>query len=226
MADWFQQLKQQYETKIGNPGIWDYPKSHWLGCSYGSSDPDRRIELPAEAPAEFISCNACLIREEYFRILPCNPRKIGWPHVWAKCGICDYGGIDHETWARVRGAGSQVVVVLRQIDHDAYHPVTWLETGLIPFCGDGDLFFPTKADLDRFMSDLAERYPGHFGGSCQQSCDCFPIGEEVRELREEDVTFEDGSTTELGAEGCTVPHCIGFKADFGFFPSSHDAHTM
>ena len=224
MADWFQQLRQQYETKIRHSGIWDYPKSHWMGCSYGSRHASHRIELPATAPADFISCNACLIREGYIRILPCNPRKIGWPHSWVKCDTCDYGN-DCETWARVRGAGSQVQDVLRQLDPDAYHPVTWMDAGLVPFCDDGDLFFPTKTDLDGFMSDLTERYPGHFADPNPQSCYCFPTREFGQELRDQDKAYDDGPTTELGTEDCTVPHCIGFKADFGFFPSSHDAHT-
>ena len=233
MKDWLQQLSEQYETKIENPGIWGYPKSHWLGCSYGSSNTDRRIELPSEAPAEFISCNSCLIREGYFRILPCNPRVIGWPHHWRKCDICEYG-LDCETWARVRGAGSHVVIALRRLDPDAYHPVTWLETGLVPFRNDGDLFFPTKAELDRFMSDVTERYPGHFDGSSEQPCYCLSFAEEALDLNDGGVTRKvspavpvqnDVATTNVGPDGCSRSHCIGFREQFGFFPNSHYTHT-
>ena len=57
MANWYERLRQEYEKKARDrPGsIWGYSKSHWIGCDRGSEYPDRRIELPTDAPAEFIS---------------------------------------------------------------------------------------------------------------------------------------------------------------------------
>lgn len=217
MSDWLKELQQQYETKIGEPGSGGYPKSHWLGCDRGSSDPNRRIELPAYAPADFISCNACLIREGYIRILPCDPREIGWPHRWRKCDKCDYG-LDCGTWARVRGAGEQVEIALRQFDPAAYHPVTWAETGLIPFYN-GGVFFPSKVALDRFMSDLATKYPAHFDESYQEPCYCIPIRREPMS-----ASIEESSDINVDTGECLHSHCRGFKADFGYYPKSHDDH--
>ena len=35
MPDWVNELRQQYQSKIGDPGVFDYPKSHWVGCDRG-----------------------------------------------------------------------------------------------------------------------------------------------------------------------------------------------
>ena len=170
MANWLNNLRYQYWSKIGeqepSPG---YPKSHWVGCDRGSKNPDRRVELPIDAPADFISCNSCLIREGYIRILPCNPREVGWPHAWCRCDKCEYG-LDCETWARVRGAGEKVAVALGVL-----HPVTWVDIRLVPF-HEGDLWFPDKQSLDYFMASLADRYPGHFNQDSSAPCDCIPAG--------------------------------------------------
>ena len=219
MIDWFQQLKRQYETKFRGLGTFTsgYPKSHWLGCDRGSRHPDRRIELPRQAPVEFISCNSCLIREEYIRTLPCHPGRVGWPHSPNYhpaffCGLCDHG-LDHETWASVRGIGSKVETVLQHIDPGASHPVTWLSAGVLPWAEERSLLLPSKPDLDKFMAELAERYPGHFGDSGRH-CFCSPFPE------------DDTLQVDLDPKVCTNSHCIGFKSQFGFYPSScQDTHT-
>jgi hypothetical protein len=211
MSDWMKELQQQYEAKIGEPSIgWGYPKSHWTGCDRGSSNPDRRVELPNDAPADFISCNACLIRGGYICILPCNPREVGWPHSWCRCDKCEYG-LDCETWARVRGIGEQVQLAL-----NACHPVTWADTGLVPF-HNGDLFFPDKVALDNFMASLTERYPAHFDQSCHNPCDCFPAGWVPATLSDatQDSEMVDGDGV------CRHPHCKGYLSDFGFYPDTH-----
>ena len=222
MENWFERLKQQYEKNMRDrPGsIWDYSKSHWIGCDWGSGYAERRIELPTNAPAEFISCNACLIREGHIRILPCNPRVIGWPHETRQCEKRDYG-LDCETWARVRGAGELVEDVLRSIDAEAQHPVTWAETGLVPFYN-GDFFFSDKSALDDFVVLISEAYPGHFDRSAQKPCYCY---EKYGLQPDMETVAEDEPTRELALDECTLSHCMAFKADFGFFPQSHDSHT-
>ena len=227
MPDWSLELQQQYRSyrsRVESLGLrWypEYPKSHWPGCDWGNNNPARRVELPADAPADFISCNACLIRERYIRILPCNPREPGWPHWWCQCSKCGYG-LDCETWARVRGAGRQVEAALRQFDPDACHPVTWAETGLIPF-HEGDLFFPDKAALDKFMATLAERYPAHFDESWQEPCYCVPADRAPSAVAE--AGLETGRGSGIAGGKCRDPHCAGFLADFGFYPKSHDLHA-
>ena len=37
-------------------------QSHWIGCDRGSEYPERRIELPTDAPAEFISAMSWTLR--------------------------------------------------------------------------------------------------------------------------------------------------------------------
>ena len=93
----------------------------------GSSNRDRRVELPAEAPADFISCDTCLISKWYIHILPCNPREVGWPHRWRRCSKCEYG-LDCETWVRVKSVGERVSDAI-----GVYHPVTWPTSDLSPF---------------------------------------------------------------------------------------------
>ena len=212
MLNWMNNLQEQYQAKIGDPGLFGFPKSHWLGCDRGSKNPDRRIELPLDAPADFVSCNSCLIREGYIRILPCNPREVGWPHQWCRCDKCEYG-LDCETWCRVRGIGEKVALAT-----DSHHLVTWADAGLVPF-HKGDLFFPDKRSLDYFMASLAERYPGHFDPEAPP-CDCIPSDWLTNTT---EVSPSDPSLSVT--LGCTSSHCIGFFKDFGVYPSSCDKHT-
>ncbi len=164
MTLWADLLRPQYVDLT--PRFSDqYPKSHWEGCDWGN-----RVTLPEEAPAEYISCNACLRRQGYIVVLPCNPLVVGWPHAWRKCDLCDYGGVDCETWARVRGCGEAVETVLATIDPSIIHPVTWDDLGLVPF--GNSLFLPTKAEMDRFMADLEGKYPGHFIEGADP-CECW-----------------------------------------------------
>ena len=210
MTDWVHNLRQQYQTKIGDPENLGYPKSHWEGCEWGSRNPARRIELPPRAPASLISCNACLQREGYIRILPCNPRMIGWPHSWTKCDKCEYG-LDCDTWARVRGVGEDVAVAM-----GSYHPVTWADIGLVPFHS-GDLYFPDKHSLDYFIESLAERYPGHFGFVTTVVCDC----------AFQDIVDSKSPTDLYAKTQCKSSHCQGFFNEFGFYPASCDRpHTL
>ena len=57
--------------------------------------------------------------------------------------------------------------VLRSMDPEAEHPVTWAETGLIPFYT-GDFFFSDKSALDKFMVLISDAYPAHFDKSSQK----------------------------------------------------------
>ena len=154
-------------------------------------------------------------------MLPCNPRVIGWPHVTRQCEKCDYG-LDCETWARVRGAGEQVEIVLRSLDSEARHPVTWAETGLIPFYN-GDFFFSDKSALGNFLALISEAYPAHFDRSFQKPCYCGQIFGLEPDGRP--VAARGGLTREVELDECTDAHFIGFKADLGFFPKSHDNHA-
>ena len=81
----------------------------------------------------------------YIRIVPCDPRLVGWPYERRNCEKCDYG-LDCETWLRVRGIGEGVEEVLTLFDKDAYHAVTWNDTGLVPFSND-DMLFSSKSEL-------------------------------------------------------------------------------
>ena len=137
----------------GGHGNGHYPKSHWPNCRWA---PDSRIVLSGGAPAGLISCNACLRHRRYIRVVSCNPRLAGWP--MAECEICDYG-LDHETWLRVRGVGEDVQKVLEQLNADAYHPVTWAETGLVPF-HEGDIFFASKEALAQYYDGLMDWMSG------------------------------------------------------------------
>ena len=76
----------------------------------------------------------------------------------AECEICDYG-LGHETWLRVRGVGEDVQKVLEQLNADAYHPVTWAETGLVPF-HEGDIFFASKEALAQYYDGLMDWMSG------------------------------------------------------------------
>ena len=38
MLNWMSNLQEQYQARIGDPGLFGFPKSHWLGCDRGSSN--------------------------------------------------------------------------------------------------------------------------------------------------------------------------------------------
>ena len=162
-------LLEQFRDKIGIRDDGDYPKSHWPDCSWGNPDSFGRVVLPKEAPARLISCNACLRRWGYIRVVVCNPRFPGWPSLervheqfdlHREAAVCEYTNC--ETWLRVSNAGEDVETVLRRLDKNAYHPVTWMDTGILPFHEKGtdteDLHFTSKDALDQFCTDLVARY--------------------------------------------------------------------
>ena len=149
MNKWEDELYKQYAEKQ-----WVIaPKSHWLDCDWANGT--NPVKLFSNAPAHYISCNACLRRRGYIRIVGCDPRLVGWPYE-RNCELCEQGW-DCETWLRVRGIGEGVGKVLKLFDEDAYHPVTWGDTGLVPF-HNGDIFFSSKSELDRFVLDLLLKY--------------------------------------------------------------------
>ena len=146
-------LLEHYRTLIRDVGPRDsYPKSHWEGCErVGRTS----AVMPAETPAEWISCNTCLINGDYIRIVQCDPRLPGWPDT--QCDICEYGN-DHETWLRVKGVGEGVEKALRRhIDPDAEHPVTWADVGLVPFLDGPNPEFDNKSALDDYWAELQAR---------------------------------------------------------------------
>ena len=145
MNRWEQSLHDQYAEKNT-----DFPpKSHWMDCDWANSK--EPILLFSNAPAQYISCNACLHRRGYIRIIPCNPRLTGWPYR-QNCDKCDYG-LDCETWLRVRGIGQGVQKVLQILDPKSFHPVTWEDAGLVPF-SNGDIYFSSKEELQRYSLDI------------------------------------------------------------------------
>ena len=150
MNKWEEELYKQYADKRLDFA----PKSHWLDCNWANGQ--NPVKLFSNAPAHYISCNACLRRRGYIRIVPCDPRLVGWPYERRNCGKCDYG-LDCETWLRVRGIGEGVEKVLKLFDEDAYHAVTWDDTGLVPF-SNGSIFFSSKSELDRFVLDVLLKY--------------------------------------------------------------------
>ena len=156
-------LLSQYRDKVGVREDSNYPKSHWPECDYGNIESPRRIVMPGTTPARLISCNACLRRRNYIRLVHCDPRVDGWPYDNRTCGLCETGN-DCETWLRVRDAGADVETVLHTLDPDADHPVTWIETGLV-LGQDADSvpLFNSKEDLDRYCDALLKRYPAECG---------------------------------------------------------------
>ena len=146
---WEQSLYDQYKNKsMSFP-----PKSHWMDCDWARSRAP--VLLFSSAPSDYISCNACLRRRGYIRIIPCDLRLKGWPNL-QNCEKCDYG-LDCETWLRVRGIGQGVEKVLRLLDPDAFHPVTWEDAGLVPF-SNGDIYFSSKEELQRYTLDILLKY--------------------------------------------------------------------
>ena len=132
------------------------PKSHWRGCGWAGRT---SVLMPPETPAELISCDACLLGRGYIRIVHCNPQVEGWPYDDRKCENCDYGGIDCETWLRVKGIGEGVEKALRRLDPKAIHPVTWTDIGLVPFKDGPDPLFDDKAALDDYCTRFLRDHP-------------------------------------------------------------------
>ena len=150
--DYEKNLLEQYCNR--REKIAGFPKSHWVDCSVETR---QKIELPNDAPAIFISCNTCLIRRGYIRIMRCNPFQAGWPITVGLCKKCDYG-IDHKTWLRDKTAGSAVEDIIQKIEPTEYHPVTWKDAGLVPLTEyDGNDLFDSKEDLDKFYAQLQEQ---------------------------------------------------------------------
>ena len=147
---WEQSLYQQFGAK--QPMTMS--KSHWRDCDWARGQ--NPVMLPSDAPPEYISCNACLRRRGYIRVIYCDPHLTGWPYKWRNCDKCEYG-LDCQTWLRVRGIGGNVVKVLQLLDPDATHPVTWSDIGMVPF-QNPDIFFQSKNELDRFALDLYTKY--------------------------------------------------------------------
>lgn len=160
-----QRLFEEYRDKIGVREDGDYPKSHWPDCTWGNPDSKSRIVLPIEAPARLVSCNACLRRHGYIRVVVCNPRFKGWPSVESvhteftrkgEPAVCEF--TDCETWLRVKDVGQGVEQVLQRLDPNAWHPVTWIDTGILPFHELGtetdDLYFETKEELEQYCKRL------------------------------------------------------------------------
>ena len=152
----FNQYKPKYEAR---PQTWMPPKSHWRDCNWMPGN--YPVTLPCNAPAKYISCNACLRRRGYIRIIGCSPQiqQWGWrfnEYKENQCSKCEYG-LDHETWLRVRGVGEKVEPIVQMIDPEAIHPVTWEDIGLVPF-SDGDMRFKNKEELNRFVLDIYLKY--------------------------------------------------------------------
>ena len=150
-------LVEQYRAvmeRYGQQAI--YSRSHWEGCCRAGTT---SAMMPSEAPAEWISCNACLIRRGYIRIVHCDPRIEGWPRNDRRCEKCDYGGIDCETWLRVKDVGTGVGRAIRRLDPEAEHFVTWADIGFVPFKEGPDPEFDDKASLDAYCAKLLHDYP-------------------------------------------------------------------
>ena len=155
-ADYKGLLIKHYKLLIDQWGFrYDYPKSHWRGCGRAGKT---SALMPSETPAEWISCNTCLIRRGYIRIVHCDPRVEGWPYDDRQCVLCEQGQ-DHETWLRVKGVGEGVEKALRHLDPEAEHPVTWADIGLVPFKDSPDPEFEDKAALDDYCVKLLREYP-------------------------------------------------------------------
>ena len=149
-------LVEHYRALIEQYGLRDhYSKTHWEGCERAGRT---SASMPSETPAEWISCNTCLIGRGYIRIVDCDPHVEGWPYDDRQCGVCGQG-VDHETWLMVKGVGEGVERALRRLDPEAEHPVTWADIGLVPFKDGPDPQFESKAALDDYCTKLAREYP-------------------------------------------------------------------
>ena len=112
------------------------------------------IMMPDSTPHPLISCNGCLFRKQYMIAVRCNPNRLDWLSPDNDCELCAYGW--DCTWLRVSGAGEAVEAVLRTVWPEADYPVTWGDTGLVPFLSEeqNDLRFPTQSDLLRFRNSI------------------------------------------------------------------------
>ena len=154
-ADYKAMLVAQYRPLLERYGRLPalLPKSHWEGCEkVGKTS----AVMPYDTPAEWISCNSCLIGRGYIRIVHCDPRLPGWPD--ATCEKCEYG-LDHENWLRVKGVGESVEQALRCLDAAISHPVTWGDTGLVPFMDEPIPPFDDKVALDAYCDELLRKCP-------------------------------------------------------------------
>ena len=148
-------LLRKYQQKYGlrEPGH-GFSKSHWPDCSY-VADAAVAIVMPGSTPYSLISCNGCLFRKQYMIAVRCNPNRADWLSPDNDCELCAYGW-ECQTWLRVSGAGEAVEAVLRTAWRDAEHPVTWGNTGLVPFLSQeqNDLRFPIRSYLLRFRNSI------------------------------------------------------------------------
>ena len=149
-------LIEHYRVLIEQYGPrFHYPKSHWQGCERtGRSS----AIMPSDTPAEWISCNTCLRVRGYIRVVHCDPRIEGWPYQDRQCDLC-HQGWDCETWLRVKGVGEGVEKAIRCLDPKAEHPVTWADSGLVPFKDGPDPQFDDKVALDDYCAKLLGEYP-------------------------------------------------------------------
>ena len=178
-TDFDQILFEQYRDKIGVRD-YDYPKSHWQGCQWVRNS-ERQIVMPTDTPARLISCNTCLIEREYIRIVPCDPHMDGWLTAERECSLCEH--TDHETWLKVRTNGIDVEKVLKRLDPNAYHPVTWMETGLIPFTDPDvdarDNHFHSLEELERYYDSLLRQSPLFARMNSVKSRECIYCGQAI-----------------------------------------------
>ena len=148
-------LLKAYQQKYGSQEPWHkFSKSHWPGCAY-AADATAPIVMPDSTPLLLISCNGCLFRKQYMIAVRCNPNRPDWLSPDSDCELCAYGW-DCQTWLRVSGAGEAVEAILRTAWLDAGHPVTWGDTGLVPFLSEeqNNLRFPTQTDLFSFRNSI------------------------------------------------------------------------
>lgn len=155
MTNYERLLLKAYQKKYGpQEPIYSFSKSHWPGCEYAVGA-TASIVMPDSTPHPLISCNGCLFRKQYMIAVRCNPNRPDWLSPENSCELCAYGW-DCQTWLRVSGAGEAVEYVLRTVWPDPEHPVTWGDTGLVPFLSQeqNDFRFPTQSDLLRFRNSI------------------------------------------------------------------------
>lgn len=155
MTNYESLLLKAYQQKYGpQEPVYGFSKSHWPGCVY-VADVTAPVVMPDSTPHSLISCNVCLFRKQYMIAVRCNPTRPDWLSPERECGLCAYGW-DCQTWLRVSGTGEGVETVLRTVWPDAEHPVTWGDTGLVPFLSQEQnaLRFATQSDLLRFRNSI------------------------------------------------------------------------
>jgi hypothetical protein len=148
-------LLKAYQKKYGpQESLFRFSKSHWPDCAY-AANATAPIMMPDSTPHPLISCNGCLFRKQYMIAVRCNPNRPDWLSPDNDCELCAYGW-DCQTWLRVSGAGEAVEAILQTVWPEADHPVTWGDTGLVPFLSEeqNSLRFPTQSDLLRFRNSI------------------------------------------------------------------------